>query len=230
MLLLIARARRRARDERGFTLVEMVIVVGLLLVVLTIFLTALASIKNAVSRESERSISNDQARLAVEELDRQIRSGDVIQDPAAVPSQLVGADIVASYMLVIYTQTAPGVGNPNQCVQWVINSNKQLVERTWDVDWQDNGVYTQSWRLVASNIVNRSASPQQPAFQYASSGGTTNLYGQRAVQVTILTQANARQGIPVAITDTVTGRNTQYGYPANVCLSPPPYPSSFPTG
>ena len=206
----------------------MTITVSLLLVVLTIFLNILWSVQNGVARQSERSSSNDQARLAVEELDRQIRSGDVIQDPGAVPSSLAGTDVASSYMLVIYTQTAPGVGNPNQCVQWMVNNNNQLLERTWDVDWQNNGVYTPSWRLVAGNVVNRSVSPAVPAFKYATSGGTPNLYGQRAVQVTIMTQQNAHQGIPVSITDTVTGRNTQYGYPANVCLSPPPYPTTYP--
>lgn len=230
MFGLIARVRDRAADERGFTLLEMTITVSLLLVVLTIFLNILWSVQNGVARQSERSDSNDQARLAVEELDRQIRSGDVIQDPGSVPSVLAGTDIAPSYMLVIYTQTAPGVGNPNQCVQWVVNSQNQLLERTWDVDWQNNGVYSASWRLVANHVVNRTVSPAQPAFAYATSGGTPNLYGQRAVQVTILTQQNAHQGIPVRITDTVTGRNTQYGYPANVCLSPPPYPTTFPNG
>jgi Tfp pilus assembly protein PilW len=228
MFGLIARVRERAADERGFSLLEMTIVVGLLMVVLTIFLNILWSVQNGVTRQSERSTSNDQARLALEQLDRQIRSGDVIQDPGSVPSSLVGTDVAAGYMLVIYTQTAPGEGNPNQCVQWMINTKNQLLERTWDVDWQNNGTYMQNWRLVASNVVNRSVSPAQPAFQYATSGGATNLFGQRAVQITIMTQQNAHQGIPVSITNTVTGRNTQYGYPANVCLSPPAYPTTFP--
>lgn len=233
MFELIGRARRRARGEQGFTLVEMTITLSLLLVVLAVFFGVLVSVQNAVARQGGRSDSNDQARLAVEELDRQIRSGDVVYDPCSAtamqPFTAQSSDVKLCQALVIYTQTKAGTGNPNQCVEWMIDPAGQLVERTWDVEWQDEAGasgYT-GWRDVANNVVNLSTSTS--AFQLLSGPA----YGSglsRAVTIDVVTRDNAFQGNAVSIQDTVTARNTQYGYPANVCSSPPPYPSSYPTG
>src|SRR5204862_813 len=80
---------------------ELMVVVALTGVVLTIFLGTLMSVQTAVGKETDRSDSNDQARLAVEALDREIRSGNLLYAPTA-----------GGMNLVIYTQTNATTRNP----------------------------------------------------------------------------------------------------------------------
>ena len=57
------------------TLVEMMMTLGILSVALVMLFTVIITVQNSVARQATRSQSNDQARLAVQELDREIRSG-----------------------------------------------------------------------------------------------------------------------------------------------------------
>src|SRR5205807_1768052 len=124
---------RRMREERGFTLVEMTIALMLMLVVTVIFITVMVSVQGAVAKDQGRSVSNDQARLAVEELDREIRSGNVLYDPSLENDP--GNGIYPNMSLRIYTQSNADTRNPgNQCVQWRI-LNDELQRRSWGVDW-----------------------------------------------------------------------------------------------
>jgi type II secretory pathway pseudopilin PulG len=204
------------------TLVEVLVTMSILSVVLTIFLTVLVVVQNGVDRQVHRSGSNDQARLAVEQLDRQIRSGNVLYDPSTLndPSH----DVVPYQALVVYTQTNATTLNPgNRCVQWLVNNRQQLVVRSWSVSWRTDGIVT-GWRVVADHIVNRTLGTH--AFELSPKAG---LYGGRLVIVNIVTRESGRQGQPVSIYQSVEGRNTQYGYPANICNDIPPYPSSYPS-
>lgn len=240
MIRMIGRARSAARGERGTTLVELLISMSILLLVLGVFLTALVVVQNAVARESDRSNSNDQARLAVEQLDREIRSGNVLYDPCptTLPTPPTFSydptnQVYPCQALLIYTQTNATTLNPgNRCVQWLINNQEQLVSRDWSVDWRTDGIVS-GWRVVASDIVNRPTpwtglptAGWTAAFELASG---SSLYGGRLVIINILTQQSGFQGKPLSIYDSVEGRNTQYGYPANICQDIPPYPSSYPS-
>jgi hypothetical protein len=118
----------------------------------------------------------------------------------------------------IYTQTNANLRNPgNRCVQWRIY-NEQLQRRDWTTTWRTDGVVS-AWRVVAEHIVNQTLSPQIHAFELdpdTSKGG-------RTLVITILANANSLHGEPVQITESITGRNTEYGYPNNVCSDIPPY-------
>lgn len=231
IVALIERRRAALRGEAGMTLVELMVALSLLLLVLGIFFSSLFVVQSAVARQSARTNSNDQARLAVEELDREIRSGNVLYDPSLLPPTPIGGpqstDLVPYMQLLVYTQTDATTLDPgNRCVQWLIDGQQQLVVRSWSVTWQTDGTVT-GWRVVADHIVNRTLSPTVPAFTLAS---TTGLYGGRLVNIDVVTQDTSYQGSPVSILDSVEGRNTQYGYPANICQQVPPYPSSYPPG
>src|SRR5262249_17743674 len=137
--------RRRLTSEAGFTLVELVIVTSLLLVVLTAFFVTFDVAQRNFGIQLDRTQSNDQAQLAVEELDREVRSGNLLYDPALEP--------VPGMMLRVYTQTnAPTRSPDNRCVQWKISS-QQLLVRSWSVTWDSDGIVT-GWRVVADHIVN----------------------------------------------------------------------------
>ena len=206
---------RRIRDERGFTLVEMTIALMLMLVVTTIFITVMVSVQSAVARDSGRSLSNDQARLAVQELDREIRSGNVLYNPSLENDP--GNGVYPNMSLRIYTQSNAETRNPgNQCVQWRI-LNDQLQRRAWGVDWQNDGSVT-DWRIVAENIKNNDA-PIVPAFTQDASPN----FGGRIINITIVANADPATGRNVVIKDSLTGRNTEYGYPNNICSVIPPY-------
>ncbi len=208
-------AVRRLRSEEGFTLAEMTVTVMLLLVVMTIFLTITTSVQRAVARDTGRSGSNDQARLAVEELDREIRSGNVLYDPALENDPANG--VYPNMSLRIYTQTNADSRNPgNQCVQWRI-LNDQLQRRAWGVDWQNDGSVN-DWRVVAYDILNNDA-PTRLAFVQDNSLA----FGGRIINITIVANADPASGRNVVISDSVTGRNTEYGYPNNICSAIPPY-------
>jgi type II secretory pathway pseudopilin PulG len=175
--------RDRGRREDGFTLVELAVTTIVMAVAGTIFVTALSSIQTAVNREGYRSRTNDQIRLAVEQMDREIRSGNLVYDPAAdVYSSPAcgGYACVAGYSLRVYTQSNGNTRSPaNQCVQWLITpSTHQFLRRAWA---SGGGASLGGWRIVADGIVNADPAVLTPAF--ALDGNS------RTVAITLLSNA-----------------------------------------
>jgi type II secretory pathway component PulJ len=209
------------------SLVEMMIAMALLGIVIPVFVTTLSSVQTRVGRQQDRSLTNDQARLAVEELDREIRSGNLLYDPR---------DESPAYMaLRVYTQTNATTRSPgNRCVQWRI-VNGQLQRRDWTTTWHSDGQVS-GWRVVADHLVNQNVSPAVPLFQldtdpakgYTCVSNCTDPvlanrhYSGRSVVVTLVVNQNAEAGNDVRVQASITGRNTQYGYPTNVCTDVPP--------
>ena len=73
--------RHRIRDEGGMTLVELVVAMGILSIVMLVLTSTLSSIQRAVVEEDVRIRLNDQARLAMQSIDRLVRSGNILYDP-----------------------------------------------------------------------------------------------------------------------------------------------------
>lgn len=164
---LVTRLRSVDRDQRGMTLVELMVSVALMAVVATIFTTMLLSIQTGVMRQQARSEINDQARMALEQLDREIRSGNVLYDPEFEPNAvLAGKDFDPYFSVRVYTQanapTRQGTfgSDGQQCVQWVIDDH-QLFRRAWNVGASAS---LGGWRLVAEGVVNREPTVAVPAF------------------------------------------------------------------
>jgi type II secretory pathway pseudopilin PulG len=65
--------RRISAREEGFTLVELVVVTGLMLIVLTAILTAFTVVQRASVRESARSEESDAVRIAMERMTKEVR-------------------------------------------------------------------------------------------------------------------------------------------------------------
>src|SRR6266571_4433717 len=134
--------------------------------------------------------------------------------------------------LRVYTQTNASTRQPgNRCVQWRI-LNKQLQRRDWSITWRTDGVVG-AWRVVAMNIVNQTLNPQVRAFQLdtdPNKGWHCLVTGQnpctngssRTLIVTLMVQHDTFSGQPVKIQSSLTGRNTEFGYPQNICSDVPP--------
>lgn len=215
-------SRARLAEQRGMTLVELTVTMALLGVVSLLFTLVLASVQQGIDRQADRSNDNDQARLAVQQLDRDIRSGNLLYDPAA--------EIDPFYSMRVYTQSFANVLDPgNRCVQWRLvrfdDGPDQLQRRTWGIQWPtDPDGLVSGWRIVATDVVNAdlddpaTAAPDEPLFQLDSDPAK----GSRIVVVNIVTQTDPDSGSPIRIEASITGRNTSYGYPADVCANIPP--------
>lgn len=209
----------RLRDEKGTTLAEAVVTLALLGVVVTMFLVALESMQTGVVRAEGRSIRNDEVRLALSQMDREIRSGNVLYDPASATFADPANDVLPSMSMLIYTQSNAPTRNPgNQCVQWRISSGT-LQTRMWaDVP---NPPAT-PWRTVASDIVNRDLPTPVPAFAL----DPNPLYYKRIVRITLVVDRPDDAAEPQETTLSITGRNTHYEQPSGpdqVCDTPPAY-------
>jgi type II secretory pathway pseudopilin PulG len=201
------------------SLVELLVSMSILGIVIAAFLGVLASVQMSYERQNARSQSNDQARLAVEEIDREIRSGNVLYDPASENDPTNG--IYPGMSLRVYTQSNGNIHTPSSvCVQWRI-LNQQLQRRQWATNWQDNpDTLVSGWRIVADHIMNRTVNPQVTAFTLDQSQAS---FGNRIVKVKLVANENPAYGSNVEIDTSVTGRDTEFGYPVNVCSSIPPY-------
>ena len=175
----LARSRNRLEDERGTTLIELFVSVAVMGIIATMFLKVMASVQSGVALEQERSQTVDQSRLAIEQMDREIRSGNIVYDPSLETSTSCGGYTCQPYYsLRVYTQAnATTRVPPTQCVQWIIQNGK-LLRRSWAA-----GAATSlnGWRVVAEGIVNRDVSPAVPAFSRGSSG--------RIVDITLLSNS-----------------------------------------
>lgn len=199
-------------DEQGFGLVEQIVAMSIFLFIMSIAMSILISIQKAESHAQLRSTSNDQARLAMMNIGRQIRSANYIYDPASMPTP---------YMeLVIYTQ----VNGTNKCMQWEIN-NQNLLVRSWYPNPASPGYSAVSaWSPVASNIQNQTLSPHVDAFSFNinSSFGSSANGGKRLIDVNLVVNAGTNSQSAVDLQGSYTGLNIQYGYPSLSCNIIPP--------
>lgn len=173
------------------TVIEVMVVVMIMGIVSAIFLNALVTVQNNVAVQERRSKNNDSTRLALYSLDREVRSANLVYDPAA--------ESIPNQELVVYTQAnATTRTPPNQCVQWRVDStNKRLLVRRWD---PSNILSATAWHVVAENIVNRVNGV--PAFSLATAGSST-------VKIVLLSNTNHTPGAKetVRVASSVTARN-----------------------
>lgn len=199
-------ALRVLREERGLSLAELMVASFIFGIVMLVFTTTMASVQRAVVRQDNLSRTNDQARLAMEQLDREIRSGNVLYDPA------VESD--PNYVVRVYTQSnAPSRGTFS-CVLWQLDDEGRLLTRRWPPSDPSSAT---DWRVVATGIVNQALSV--PAFVLDADPAK----GGRTLTVTFRVNDDLDRNPTqtIEITESLTGRNTSYGYPASVCATAP---------
>src|SRR5438309_10254956 len=124
----------RAGSDDGMTVIELSTAMLLLGIVVAALLSVMYSAQTNLGREISRSSSNDQVRLAIESLDREVRSGEVLYDPAS--ESYSSGDVTSGMSLRIFTQSNAPTRSGPRCVQWRITSAGLLQERNWDPNWQ----------------------------------------------------------------------------------------------
>lgn len=205
--MMIARIlKRTGREQLGITATELVVTSALLLIVTTAFISLTEGLSRSLARQDEQTRANDEARLAVEHLDREIRSGNVLYDPAG--------ETPANYSLRIYTQTNATTRTPGfQCVQWRLEEG-ELIRRSWPPGRPEE---VTAWRTVAQHIVNVALGV--PAFTLDPDPSKAG----RTIDITVMVDPDPADATtrPVRIETSLTGRNTMFDFPVQVCSDVP---------
>ena len=204
------RFRRRLRDERGMTLVELIVAMGILSIVMLVLTTTLSSIQRAVVEEDVRIRLNDQARLALQSIDRLVRSGNILYDPVDESGNDPYDAGATGYLFRIYTQAEQSATQDARCALWLVNDDQQLIYRTWPILDPDAA---SDWLVVADGIVNRDLAA--PAFTLDPAGRTI------AVEFHVNPDLAKRPQATQVMEASLTGRNTSFGYPIQLCSDLP---------
>ncbi|MCW2600794.1 MAG: prepilin-type cleavage/methylation-like protein [Frankiales bacterium] len=209
---------RAADEDSGFTLVELLITMVVFGIAMGIVTSAVVKVQSYVGSVQGSADANGEARLALADIDRQVRSGNVLYSPAneTTPSTCTASGTDAGTCMRVYTQ-ANGL---ERCVQWQLIADSThagtnlLRSRAWSPTWQTDGKYT-GWSTKARNLVGTpSAAP------FTLQGAVTSS-SSRYLQVRIEAIDPRRKG-SVVLTSALAGRNTNYGYDAGLCSPAPP--------
>jgi prepilin-type N-terminal cleavage/methylation domain-containing protein len=201
---------RRLRGERGMTLVELVVAMAILSIVMLVMTSTLSSIQRAVVEEDVRGRLNDQARLALQSLDRLVRSGNILYDPVDESGNDPYDPTATGYLFRVYTQAEQTEDEDPRCALWLVNEEQQLLYRTWPVLDPDAA---SDWTVVADGIVNRDL--DEPAFTLDPAGRTI------AVEFHVNPDLEDRPQATQVMQASLTGRNTSFGYPVQLCATLP---------
>ena len=215
MATLLRMWARRARGEEGMTLAELLVAMFVMGIAMTIFSSVLASVQRGVVAQESLNRTLESARLAVQQLDREIRSGNVLYDPALEnngQSSCTGCE--PGFTLRIATQSNADTRGGHTCVLWQIDDQQRLLTRRWPPNVPADAT---AWRVVATGLVNRALGEAAFAID------TDPLKGGRTLNITLALNQDLedRPGQTVRIRAALTGRNTSYDYPTNVCSTTP---------
>jgi type II secretory pathway pseudopilin PulG len=215
------RIRDLHADEDGLTLSELMVAMMVLSLALGVFLTTLASVQKSVAETDIRTRSNTQARLALQTLDHEVRSGNVLYDP--------GTSSDPHFRFKIYTQANASTRQPSPgytCRLWRVTADNELQTRWWPPLLPDEA---SAWRTVATGIVNKAV--EDPGAADACAGATCAFEldpdpnkGGRTVNVVFLVNEDLNGDLSsgtVKVQGALTGRNTSYGFPTEVCTDEP---------
>lgn len=194
-----------ARGQGGTSLIELIVTMAMATVIGGAGVVALANILGFSRNVSSRATAEQQAQLAVNQIQSQVRSGNVLYQPQATSD---------GWTVLVYTQA----NREQKCVQWqVVNSAGELRTRSWSPDWNANGVVDNGevteWHTVATGVVNNQAG--QAPFSVPPDAP----YGARLLNIVLVVDAG--HGQRQTLTAAATGRNTEYGYDQAICGDQP---------
>jgi prepilin-type N-terminal cleavage/methylation domain-containing protein len=178
------RSRRTARSEvgdAGFTLIELVVALTLAVIIISLVsLTFATAIRNSTNATAA-GVANDNAVLALNALQRQVVSADIIYSPSVkttnagsqVPTPRTTAGFALRMLSSYKSSSTP------TCIQWRLESTGKLQERSWRVNLTTT---VTGWKTVVSGLKTTST----PPFAVA----TTSAYASRALSITFILAAS----------------------------------------
>jgi len=213
--------RRKDRDE-GFSLIELMISMSVFSLLMAIIMSAFIMSMNQAKDAVARADTADEMRLAVAQLDSQIRSGSVIKDPSA--ESVSAAGVPAGYSVRILTSR----GGIETCAQWRVefdaDGTGNLEFRSWPAWVPDD---TSGWTQVATGLI----APRTPfsaadattyaPFSMDDASGTDSVMKSLKITLRVRTEGTDDMGKAALITTTVTGRNTIFGSGGLECAHVP---------
>jgi prepilin-type N-terminal cleavage/methylation domain-containing protein len=205
--------RIRPSSEAGFTLSELIVASAILSIVMLVFTTTFSSIQRAVSDQQVRSTNNDNVRLALENLDRLVRSGNVLIDPAVTDTDCKSSGS-ANQCLLAFTQANGTTAQPARCIQWRVQGTS-LQTRYWLPEPASKSATVTVWRNVADGILNLQTSPVTQTFKL----DPDPLKQDRSVEILFIvgTSTEGLEGPVARVEASLTARNTSYGYLSDSC-------------
>jgi prepilin-type N-terminal cleavage/methylation domain-containing protein len=219
--VVLRRVRRHGRpaDDAGLTLVELLVTMMVFSVAVSLVYSAVILVQRRTSDAAHSAAAVGELRQALAQIDRQVRSGNVLYSPAGEPEHLAScagdSTAAAGTCMRIYTQTDVGP----RCIQWQVVADATrpgrslLRSRSWAPDWTTTGSVS-GWETVARGLA-------VPAGTYPFAlAGSGTAYGARLLSVR-LEAVDDRRGANVTITSSLSGRNTNYGYDGGQCLPVP---------
>lgn len=226
---------RRRLDSRdsGMTLTELLITMLIFGVLMVIVMSVMITLTNMSKDSLARTRAVAEARLGLSQIDRQVRSGNVILNPALEGETT--ADVPPFFSMRIYTQED---GLP-KCAQWRVKDHNgdgfgDLEYRTWDPAYPAV-IVVSPWSPVAHNLVAMPSDPPEdvgdidvddittwpPFWVNTVASGNTEAHSV-TITLRIKDPGERDSAEPTALTTTVTGRNTVYSGATVSCSDVPP--------
>lgn len=145
------RAKRLARPEDGFTLVELLVSMMIFVIVLTLVFSGTMVMEHALRKAQGQSDNLDASRKVIQLLDRQVRYANAITQPG------VGATPTSTYI----EWQSGDTDQPQTCTQWRFDSAAgTLGYRTWAVPTTQGGAVTATaWVNEAFGVAAVSGTP-----------------------------------------------------------------------
>jgi prepilin-type N-terminal cleavage/methylation domain-containing protein len=218
MRRLRARLGLDSDQESGFTLIELLITMMVFGVAMSLVTKAVSKVEHFASDAQGSADANGEVRLALDDIDRQVRSGNVLYSPAneTTPSSCTASGTDAGSCMRVYTQA----NGAQRCVQWQLiadptsASTSILRSRSWSPAWQTDGSYT-AWATKARGLL------RTPSVAPFTLQGAVTSSSSRYLSVRFEAKDPRRPGA-VVLTAALAGRNTNYGYDAGLCSPLPP--------
>jgi prepilin-type N-terminal cleavage/methylation domain-containing protein len=196
--LLRRRAAQARRDDRGFSLVELLSVMVLLSIVMSITTVTMIKVNQTLVNNRFREDSLRISSVAMENMTKALRAASPVERNSATTPRIPAFKSIAANDITFYTNLS---GNPRQ-VQYNINAARSLRELTTKADGGSAPYYTFTGTAVAREIGSKIPTSAPALFRYYDDTGTeiTTLPSTdplvleqvRSVDITITVQADAR--------------------------------------